>query len=103
MRNGDPDRAAPHILNVSVEGVEGESLRAGLFDFAVSSGSACSSATAEASYVLRALGRADELAQASLRFSLGRTTTQAEIDRAAVRVIEEIRRLRALSPRGAEH
>jgi cysteine desulfurase len=103
MRNGDPQRAAPHILNVSVEGVEGESLRAGLFDVAVSSGSACSSATAEASYVLRALGRADELAQASLRFSLGRGTTEGEIDRAAARVVEEIRRLRALSPRSTEH
>ncbi|MCC2658975.1 MAG: IscS subfamily cysteine desulfurase [Panacagrimonas sp.] len=103
MRNGDPQRAAPHILNVSVEGVEGESLRAGLFDIAVSSGSACSSATAEASYVLRALGRADELAQASLRFSLGRGTTEGEIDRAAARVVEEIRRLRALSPRSTEH
>jgi len=99
LRNGDPDRAAPHILNLSVEGVDGESLRAGLYDVAVSAGSACSSATPEASYVLRALGRSDELAHASLRFSFGRTTTQDDIDRAAARVLEEIRRLRALSPR----
>jgi cysteine desulfurase len=98
LRNGDPAQAAPHVLNVSVEGVEGESLRAGLFDVALSSGSACSSATGEASYVLRALGRSDELAGASLRFSLGRSSTQDEIDRAASRFIDEVRRLRALSP-----
>jgi cysteine desulfurase len=99
LRNGDPAQAAPHVLNVSVQGVEGESLRAGLFDVALSSGSACSSATGEASYVLRALGRSDELAGASLRFSLGRSSTQDEIDRAASRFIDEVRRLRALSPR----
>ena len=100
MRNGDPAGSAPHVLNVSVQGVEGESLRAALFDVAVSSGSACSSATGEASYVLRALGRSDELAGASLRFSLGRSTTQDEIDQAASRFIGEVARLRALSPRG---
>ncbi len=90
--------AAPHILNVSFEGVEGESLRASLPGVAVSSGSACSSATQEPSYVLRALGRSDEQANASLRFSLGRLTTAAEIEAAAARVIEKVQWLRELSP-----
>lgn len=98
QRNGDASCAAPHILNASFEGVEGESLRAALFDIAVSSGAACSSATAEPSYVLRALGRDDELANASLRFSFGRTTTEVDVDAAAVRVVHEVNRLRALSP-----
>ena len=102
IRNGDPDRAAPHILNISVQDVEGESLRAGLFDVALSAGSACSSATDEASYVLRALGRSDELAHASLRFSMGRTSSESEIDQAAARVVDEVRRLRAISPRRAD-
>ncbi|MGQ0502115.1 MAG: cysteine desulfurase family protein [Panacagrimonas sp.] len=97
-RNGDPSQAAPHLLNASFEGVHGESLRAGLFDIAVSSGAACSSASAEPSYVLRALGRDDELANASLRFSFAASTTPDEIDIAARRVIEEVQRLRALSP-----
>ena len=90
---------APRVgtLNVSFAGVEGESLRASLPDLAVSSGSACSSATHEPSYVLRALGRDDELANASLRFSLGRFTTEAEVDAAASRVIAEVRRLRRLA------
>jgi cysteine desulfurase len=96
-RNGDPDRAAPHVLNVSFEGVEGESLRASLPDLAVSSGSACSSATQEPSYVLRALGRDDELANASLRFSVGRRSTEAEIDIAAERVCKQVARLREIS------
>ncbi|THD02534.1 IscS subfamily cysteine desulfurase [Panacagrimonas perspica] len=98
QRNGDARQAAPHILNLSFDGVEGESLRAALFDVAVSSGAACSSATAEPSYVLRALGRNDELANASLRFSFGRTTCEADIDAAAARVEHEVLRLRALSP-----
>lgn len=102
-RNGQPlagefDGLSPHVLNVSFEGVEGESLRASLPEIAVSSGSACSSATAEPSYVLRALGRADELANASLRFSFGRDTTAADIDRVAARVVEQVRWLRELSP-----
>lgn len=97
-RNGDPSRAAPHVLNVSFEGVEGESLRAGLVDLAVSSGAACSSATAEPSYVLRALGRSDDLANASLRFSFGRATTAEEIDAAAEAVSRELHRLRTLAP-----
>jgi cysteine desulfurase len=93
-----PERCAPHILNVSFEGVDGEAVRASLPQLAVSSGAACSSATQEPSYVLRALGRADALANASLRFSLGRPTTAAEIDAAAAEVIVKLRRLRQLSP-----
>jgi cysteine desulfurase len=86
------------VLNLSFEGVEGESLRACLPDIAVSSGSACSSATQEPSYVLRALGRDDELAKASLRFSLGRTTTAEHIGQAADRVVQQVQWLRELSP-----
>lgn len=97
-RNGDPHNSVPHILNVSFEGVEGESLRAMLPGIAVSSGSACSSATREPSYVLRALGRDDELAGASLRFSLGRFTDEAHIRGAATQVVEAVERLRQLSP-----
>ena len=98
LRNGDPARSAPHVLNVSFEGVEGEALRASLPGLAVSSGSACSSATQEPSYVLRALGRDDELANASLRFSLGRGTTAEQIEQAAAAVIEQVLWLRELSP-----
>jgi cysteine desulfurase len=97
-RNGNPAHSAPHVLNVSFEGVEGEALRAALPDLAVSSGSACSSATQEPSYVLRALGRDDELANASLRFSLGRGTTEEHIERAAASVIQQVQWLRELSP-----
>ena len=97
--NGESVSRAPHILNISFEGVEGESLRALLGDVAVSSGAACSSATREPSFVLRALGRDDELASASLRFSLGRDTTQIEIEQAAEKVIQAVNTLRALSPR----
>ncbi len=97
-RNGDPASSAPHVLNVSFEGVEGESLRASLADIAVSSGSACSSATQEPSYVLRALGRDDELANASLRFSLGRNTTAQQIATAAGKVVQQVQWLRELSP-----
>lgn len=100
-RNGAGAPCAPHILNLSFEGVEGESLRAALPDLAVSSGSACSSATQEPSYVLRALGRSDALANASLRFSLGRATTAAEIDRAAATVSAKVQWLRGLSPLAA--
>jgi len=98
LRNGDAERTAPHVLNLSFEGVEGEALRASLPDLAVSSGSACSSATQEPSYVLRALGRDDELANASLRFSLGRGTTAEQIERAAESVIKQVQWLRELSP-----
>jgi len=98
LRNGAPERAAPHVLNVSFEGVEGEALRASLPELAVSSGSACSSATAEPSYVLRALGRDDELANASLRFSLGRGTTAGQIEQAAALVVQQVQWLREMSP-----
>ncbi len=88
----------PGILNVSFEGVEGESLVTGLLDLAVSTGSACNSASAEPSYVLRALGRDTQLAQSSLRFSVGRYTTLAEVDYAIDVVRREVAHLRALSP-----
>jgi cysteine desulfurase len=99
--NGHATRRAPHILNVSFEGVDGEALLAGIGELAVASGSACSSASAEPSYVLRALGRSDPLAQASLRFSLGRTTDANDIERAIAVVQREVRRLRELAPRTA--
>ncbi|MGB1563317.1 MAG: cysteine desulfurase family protein [Sinimarinibacterium flocculans] len=100
-RNGAADGAAPHILNLSFGGIEGESLRARLPGLAVSSGSACSSATREPSYVLRALGREDRLAGASLRFSPGRTTTEAEIDQATREVRAAVELLRGLAPADA--
>jgi cysteine desulfurase len=96
--NGEGAPRIPGILNLSFGGVEGESLRASLPELAGSSGSACSAGTGESSYVLRALGRDDDLANASLRFSLGRFTTQAEIHEAAAQVIGQVQRLRALSP-----
>ena len=83
LRNGPLARSTGHILNVSVEGVEGESLHAGLSPLAVASGSACSSRTDEPSYVLRALGRSAALARSSVRFSFGRGTSSEDIDRAA--------------------
>jgi len=96
--NGDLDARLPGSLNVSFAHVEGESLMMGLREIAVSSGSACSSATLEPSYVLRAIGVSDELAHSSIRFGIGRFNTEEEIDHAATRVIAEVRRLRALSP-----
>jgi len=100
--NGDAEQRVAGILSVCFEGVEGESLLFGLRDLAVSSGSACTSASREASYVLRALGRDDQLAQSSLRFSLGRFSTVEEVDY-AIRVIrEQIDRLRGLAPQGGE-
>jgi cysteine desulfurase len=98
LADGPNDGLSPHVLNLSFEGVEGESLRAALPEVAVSSGSACSSATAEPSYVLRALGRDDELANASLRFSFGRDTAATDIEQVAARVIEQVGWLRELSP-----
>jgi cysteine desulfurase len=98
LLNGDPERRAPGILSVSIEGVEGESLLAALADLAVASGSACAAASGEPSYVLRALGRDDQLAQSSLRLSLGRFTTAEEVDLAAGRVVEEVTRLRSIAP-----
>lgn len=101
-RNGAPEPSVPGILNVGFAGIEGESLLLELDGrLAVSSGSACSSATAEPSYVLRALGRSDTAIQASLRLSLGRGTTGAEIDRAAGLIVDGVRRLRAALPDGA--
>jgi cysteine desulfurase len=96
--NGTPKHAAPNILNVSFAGVEGESLIMALKDLAVSSGSACTSASLEPSYVLRALGLSEELAHSSLRFSLGRWTTEEEIDYAIALVVKSVRRLRELPP-----
>jgi cysteine desulfurase len=100
--NGAPDRRVAGILNVSFEGVEGESLLFALRDLALSSGSACTSASRESSYVLRALGREDQLAQSSLRFSLGRYSTADEVSRAVKVVREQVDRLRALGPAGGE-
>ncbi len=99
--NGHPEQRVCGVLNVCFHDVEGESLRFALRDLAVSSGSACASGSDEASYVLRALGRSDQLAQSSIRFSLGRFTTADEIDRAIASVTREVTRLRALSPTSA--
>jgi cysteine desulfurase len=96
--NGAGAPRVPGILNVSFEGVEGESLVAGLRELALSTGSACNSASAEPSYVLRALGRDTQLAQASLRFSVGRFTTAEDVDAAVKAVCREVTRLRELSP-----
>ena len=94
LLNGDPVRRVAGILNVSIDGVEGESLLLALSDLAVSSGSACASTHAQPSYVLRALGRSDRLAQSSLRLSLGRFTTDQDVDLASARIREEVLRLR---------
>jgi cysteine desulfurase len=98
VRNGDPDARLPHLANVSFPYVEGESLIMGVKELAVSSGSACTSASLEPSYVLKSLGLGDELAHSSIRFSLGRFTTEAEVDFAADRVVAEVQRLREMSP-----
>ena len=96
--NGDLEHRVPHNLNISFNFVEGESLIMALKELAVSSGSACTSASLEPSYVLRALGRNDELAHSSIRFSLGRFTTEAEIDFAIEKINANIGKLRELSP-----
>ena len=96
--NGDLQTRVPHNLNVSFAYVEGESLMMAVKDLAVSSGSACTSASLEPSYVLRALGRNDELAHSSIRFSIGRYTTEAEIDYAVQLLHAKIQKLRDLSP-----
>ncbi|HEY6925228.1 MAG TPA: aminotransferase class V-fold PLP-dependent enzyme, partial [Steroidobacteraceae bacterium] len=96
--NGAGAARVPGILNVSFEGVEGESLVTSLAEVAVSTGSACNSASEEPSYVLRSLGRDSQLAQSSLRFSLGRFTTEADVDAAIEAVRREVARLRTLSP-----
>jgi cysteine desulfurase len=96
--NGHPTERLPGNLNVSFAYVEGESLLMGMNDVAVSSGSACTSATLEPSYVIRALGVGDELAHSSIRFGLGRFNTDDEVDFVAERVTREVRRLREMSP-----
>jgi cysteine desulfurase len=97
-RNGDPLHSVPHILNVSVEGIEGESLIAAVgARIAVSTGSACTSAQREPSYVLRALGRDDRLAESSLRFSMGRYSSESDIDTAIDAVTRAVKRLRGIS------
>ncbi|WP_374978827.1 IscS subfamily cysteine desulfurase [Pseudomonas solani] len=96
--NGSATSRVPHNLNISFNYVEGESLIMALKDLAVSSGSACTSASLEPSYVLRALGRNDELAHSSIRFTFGRFTTEEEVDYAACKVREAVDKLRELSP-----
>jgi cysteine desulfurase len=98
LRNGSATRSVPHLLNVSFEGVEGESLLAAIRPhLAVSTGSACTSALAEPSYVLRALGRSERLSESSLRFGLGRTTTEEDIDTAVATLGHALSRLRKVA------
>lgn len=96
--NGDLEQRVPHNLNISFNYVEGESLIMGIKGLAVSSGSACTSASLEPSYVLRALGRSDELAHSSLRMTIGRFTTEEEIDYAVSTIKHNVAKLRELSP-----
>jgi cysteine desulfurase len=96
--NGDLERRIPHNLNISFTFVEGESLLMGMKGIAVSSGSACTSASLEPSYVLRALGLSDEVAHSSIRFSVGRFTTPSDVDAAIAKVTATVTRLRELSP-----
>ena len=96
--NGHPTQRVPHNLNMSFNYVEGEPLIMGIKGLAVSSGSACTSASLEPSYVLRALGRSDELAHSSLRMTIGRWTTEEEIDYAIDTIKENVAKLRELSP-----
>lgn len=96
--NGHPTKRLAHLTNISFGFVEGESLMMALKEIAMSSGSACTSASLEPSYVLKALGVGDDLAHSSLRISMGRWTTEAEIDYAAEKIIEAVNKLRDLSP-----
>jgi len=96
--NGTMEHRLPHNLNISFAYVEGESLLMGINEIAVSSGSACTSATLEPSYILKALGAGDDLAHSSIRFGLGRFTTEEEVDYAAEKVIQVVKKLRELSP-----
>lgn len=96
--NGDMEHRVPHNLNISFNFVEGESLLMAVKELAVSSGSACTSASLEPSYVLRALGRNDELAHSSIRFTMGRFTTEADVDYAIQLIKERVGKLREMSP-----
>jgi cysteine desulfurase len=96
--NGDLEHRVPNNLNISFAFVEGESLLMALKDLAVSSGSACTSASLEPSYVLRALGLNDELAHSSIRFSFGRFTTEEEVDYAVSQIRGAVEKLRDMSP-----
>ncbi len=96
--NGTTEHRVPNNLNISFAYVEGESLLMGINDIAVSSGSACTSATLEPSYVLKALGAGDDLAHSSIRFGLGRFNTEEEVDYVAAKVIDVVKKLRELSP-----
>jgi cysteine desulfurase len=96
--NGSMEHRLPHNLNISFAYVEGESLLMGINDIAVSSGSACTSATLEPSYVLKALGAGDDIAHSSIRFGIGRFNTEEEVDYTANKVIDVVRKLRELSP-----
>ena len=96
--NGDLEQRIPHNLNISFNYVEGESLIMAVKGIAVSSGSACTSASLEPSYVLRALGRSDELAHSSIRFSIGRFTTKEDVDYTIDLMKSKIEKLRELSP-----
>jgi cysteine desulfurase len=96
--NGSMEHRLPGNLNVSFLYVEGESLLMGINDVAVSSGSACTSASLEPSYVLKALGLGDEVAHSSIRFGLGRFNTEAEVDYVAAKVVDIVKKLRELSP-----
>jgi cysteine desulfurase len=96
--NGHPTERLPNNLNLSFGYVEGESLMMGVSELAVSSGSACTSASLEPSYVLRALGVGDDLAHSSIRFGMGRFTTVEEVDYAAEQMISAVKRLREMSP-----
>ena len=97
--NGHPTRRLPNNLNVTLEYVEGEAILVALRDVAaLSTGSACSSGALEGSYVIRALGAGDDEAQSSIRFGLGRSNTEAEVDLVVERLVHAVGRLRALSP-----
>jgi cysteine desulfurase len=96
--NGSEDQRVPGNLNLSFAYIEGESLMMGIKNLAVSSGSACTSASLEPSYVLKALGVQEELAHTSLRIGLGRFTTEDDVNKAVDKIVSEVKRLRALSP-----
>jgi len=99
--NGHPTHRVPGILSVSIDGVEGESLLYALPGLAVASGSACATTSGEPSYVLRALGRSDRLAQSTLRLSLGRFSTETDVERAIEAIVAAVTRLRAITPGAA--